>query len=150
MPDHERPLNARGLKTAPLMGHLAADRGFHFDAILCSPAKRAMQTAEIFAREARFTDKIEIIPSFYPGEPNDHIHHLSRQTNDLSGILIVGHNPGMQLLLKALTGKNETMPTATLAHIGLPIQRWNDLSLNSKAELIDIYRPKEIFKELNQ
>ncbi|MCW5958340.1 MAG: histidine phosphatase family protein, partial [Pyrinomonadaceae bacterium] len=44
--DFERPLNERGLRTAPFMGKLIVERGLSPAAIVSSPAKRARQTAE--------------------------------------------------------------------------------------------------------
>ena len=44
--DHERPLNKRGKKTAPQMGHLLRDQGLVPDLIVSSTAVRARSTAE--------------------------------------------------------------------------------------------------------
>ena len=46
--DHDRPLNARGLRDAPRMArHLAAD-GVTVERILASTALRARSTAEVY------------------------------------------------------------------------------------------------------
>ena len=46
--DFERPLNKRGLFTAPLVAQKLKIELPTPDLILCSPAKRAMQTADFF------------------------------------------------------------------------------------------------------
>lgn len=147
--DYDRPLNARGLKTAPLMGRLAKQKEFSFDAVLSSPARRAKQTAELFSKEAHFKGQIDFIKSFYPGDPETYIDVLSQQNNEYKNILIVGHNLGLENFVEQLIRKHETLPTAALAQIQLPAKRWKDLSAQPHGQLIAVFRPKEIFKELN-
>lgn len=143
--DFDRPLNPRGLKTAPLMGRLALEKKFSFDVILTSPAKRAKQTAELFAKEAHFHNKIEFVKSFYPGEPETYIDVLSRQNETYQNILVVGHNLALENLLEQLIRKHEPLPTAALAQIELPIERWKDVSIQSQGKLVNLFRPKELF-----
>ena len=53
LPDHDRPLNKRGKKTAPQMGRLLVERDLVPDLIVSSSAKRARKTAEAVAKAAR-------------------------------------------------------------------------------------------------
>ena len=62
--DFERPLNDRGLRTAPFMGKYMNEKGLAPSIILSSPAERAKQTA-LFVKDAgnfpcdlRFDDRI--------------------------------------------------------------------------------------------
>ena len=48
--DFDRPLNKKGKKTAPLMGHMIADQELVPDRIISSPAVRARQTVEAFVK----------------------------------------------------------------------------------------------------
>ena len=48
--DHDRPLNKRGKKTAPAMGHLILEKQLVPGLILSSTAVRARATAEAVAR----------------------------------------------------------------------------------------------------
>ncbi|MBL8013592.1 MAG: histidine phosphatase family protein [Candidatus Omnitrophica bacterium] len=144
--DFDRPLNSRGLKTAPLMGRLAFERKWSFDVILSSPAIRAKQTAELFAREAHFHNKLKFVKSFYPGEPQTYLEVLAQQDDTYQSILVVGHNLALENLLEHLVRKHEPLPTAALAQVELPIRQWTDLSIESQGRLITILKPKEILK----
>ena len=58
--------------------------------------------------------------------------------------MIVGHNPGLEQLIAHLTGEQEDLPTAALAQIALPIDRWRDLKKSTRGELLGFWRPKEL------
>lgn len=58
--------------------------------------------------------------------------------------MIVGHNPGLEDLVKQLTGEWQDMPTAALAQIVLPIDRWGDLDMSTRGALVGHWRPAEL------
>ena len=62
----DRPLNNRGLKTAPEMGKRLVDDGYQVDSIISSPAIRAITTAKIIAKEIGFSEQeIQQDPEIY-------------------------------------------------------------------------------------
>ncbi|HEY0406083.1 MAG TPA: hypothetical protein VGC89_10170, partial [Pyrinomonadaceae bacterium] len=68
---------------------------------------------------------------------------VSQLDESAKAALLVGHNPGFEELLAALTGADERMPTAALAHITLNIERWTEARQRS-GELVRLAKPKEI------
>ena len=148
--DHDRPLNARGLKTAPLMGQLMREKMLVPDAIFSSTALRAVTTAKLIAKSVGFEKNIQTIPNFYPGHPVGYIKTLNTQATHEKIVMVIGHNPGLELLLETLTGHKERLPTAALAHVQLPVEDWSQLTNKTKGSLICVFRPKEIFKELQE
>ena len=57
--------------------------------------------------------------------------------------LLSGHNPAIIELVELLTGMAESIPTCALAHIKLPIKKWEELQLETKYELVkDSGNPK--------
>jgi phosphohistidine phosphatase SixA len=58
--------------------------------------------------------------------------------------MIVGHNPGLEDLLAHVTGEREALPTAALARIALPIDRWPNLDASTRGTLVGLWRPKEL------
>ena len=146
--DYDRPLNDRGLKTAPLMGKLLLEKTIAPDAIFSSPAMRAITTAQLIAKSIGHKHVILTVEQFYPGTPGDYIEILSSKGKNYSTIMVVGHNPGLEDLLKILTGQSEHLPTGALSQIELPIFNWSELTAKIKGSLIKVFRPKEIFKEL--
>ena len=64
--------------------------------------------------------------------------------DNVATVMIVGHNPGLEELVARLTGEPETLPTAALAQIALPIDRWSDLNTSTSGTLVGLWRPKEL------
>ena len=63
---------------------------------------------------------------------------------DAETVMVVGHNPGLEALVGQLTGERHDFPTAALAQIDLPIDRWRDLDGSTRGTLVDLWRPKEL------
>jgi phosphohistidine phosphatase len=143
--DFERPLNERGLRAAPFMGALMREKNFAPDLILSSPARRAKETAETVKRAANFSAAIKFDERIYEASPHALVYLLAETGNEFSRVLLVGHNPGLEGLIKILTGKLEAMPTAALAEIELNVENWSEISTDC-GRLISLIRPKEEMK----
>src|SRR3990172_12140295 len=65
VPDHDRPLNKRGKKTAPQMGRLLSTEGLVPDLILSSTAVRARETAKAVAKDSSYKGPTELLDSLY-------------------------------------------------------------------------------------
>ncbi len=146
--DFDRPLNERGLKTAPLMGKIIFDNHFQPEIIVSSPAERAKQTAILIKENARIEGEIEFDRRIYEATPLQLFQTISETSEDKKSMMLVGHNPGLENLIKVLTGEIQAMPTAALAAINLNINNWNEISAEC-GELQTLLRPKEILKSLN-
>ena len=59
-------------------------------------------------------------------------------------VMIVGHNPGLEEVVALMTGEPHDFPTAALAQIALPIDRWRDLKDSTRGKLLGLWRPKEL------
>lgn len=145
IPDHDRPLNDRGLRDAPRVGVMLKEEALLPDVILSSTALRAKDTAHLVAQQCGLTKAIKLIPDFYPGTPTDYINTLKKLDDKIMRVMVVGHNPGLEELFATLTGARQVLDTATLAHLEIPIKKWKDLSIKIKAKPIQIWRPKENF-----
>lgn len=143
--DFDRPLNDRGLRTAPFMGELMASKQIRPDLVLSSPAKRAMQTAMLFKESAALNCPVEFSEKIYEATPLTLVGVVSELSDEYSSVLIVGHNPGMEGFIRYLTGRIEPMPTAALAMIELDTANWSDLT-GETGRLIAVYRPKDEMK----
>ena len=141
LPDHERPLNSRGRRAAETMSSFLKQEKVKPDLILSSSAVRARDTVDLMMRsvmrgiELRFDERIY-------GAPLDRLIEVVTQIDkEARSALIVGHNPGLEELLQALTGKTETMPTAALAKITFKTSDWNNII--EGGELHWVVRPKD-------
>ena len=145
--DHDRPLNKRGKRDAPRMGKLLQEQDLVPDQIISSTAKRARNTAKAVAKACHCEDRVELTPEFYHAGPGSYLAVLQNVPDDDQRVMVVGHNPGMEALVAHLTGRMETMPTAALAHIELPIERWEELDYEVQGELLNLWRPKALISE---
>lgn len=142
--DHDRPLNRRGKRDAPRMGRLLQDEGLIPDLILSSTAKRARKTVAGLLEGSGTSPEVQFTRDFYHAYPETFIAILSELDDKYEQVMVVGHNPGLEELLEVLTGDYERMPTAALAQVLLPIQRWVDLEEEPEGDLASVWRPKEL------
>jgi phosphohistidine phosphatase len=140
--DHERPLNKRGERDAPRMGERLRALPQPPQAILSSTAVRARATAAAVAEALMFEGEIELVASFYSEAPEAYFTALRRLPESVATTLVIAHNPGVEEIISLLTGDEETMSTAAVAHISLPIGAWSELTPEVEAKLEDVWRPE--------
>jgi phosphohistidine phosphatase len=141
--DFERPLNERGLDAAPLMGGVMKKNRFEPELILSSPAKRTEQTAALIKQSADIGGAIKFDERIYEASPARLLEVIAEQNEKIQSLMLVGHNPGLEGLIKFLTGKLEPMPTAALAVVDLETGKWSEVN-SAKGNLRTLIRPKEI------
>lgn len=111
--------------------------------ILSSPARRAEQTAALIKQSAGIGGAIQFDERIYEASPARLLEVISEQDEKIASVMLVGHNPGLEGLLKFLTGELQPMPTAALAIVDLEIDKWSGIN-SSKGNLRMLIRPKEI------
>jgi len=142
--DHDRPLNKRGQESAPRMGQLLYEEDLVPEVILCSTARRAVDTANLLAEACGFDGETIRSHTLYPGWPDDYLNLLRSLTDEIEIAMVIGHNPGLEALLELLTDESEHLPTAAIALIRLPISRWSDLKDETEGDLQAIWRPRSL------
>lgn len=125
MADFDRPLNKRGLEIVPFVGEKIYDNKFQIDLIISSPAKRAKQTAILLKETAQLKADIRYNEKIYEASPHRLLEIIAETEDDKNSIMLVGHNPGLEGLIRVLTGETRLMETAALAVIDLHIEEWN-------------------------
>lgn len=96
--DELRELSEKGKKQAKRAGKKLKDLDVKVDEIFSSPLKRAIQTAEIIAKEIGFKNEVKITELLNPlSNPNEILNHLNYLNKDK--ILIVGHQPFLGKML---------------------------------------------------
>ena len=142
--DYDRPLNKRGKLDAPHIGELIGKKALIPDLIVSSSAKRARQTANRVAQACGYQNEVRLEDDLYLAYPDVIIRTLKFLPDKLNLVMIVGHNPGVEELLRLLTGCEEAMSTAALAHIILPIRDWSEMNGQATGELVNLWYPKEL------
>ena len=131
--DHDRPLNKRGFRDSPRIADAIHDRGWSPDLILVSSSKRTLQT--LSGMSHRFGGiQSETRSEIYHATVNDLL--LVLEGMDKEGTtMVLGHNPGSEILVNHLSGEWHVMPTATAVLLVESGVKW---------KVQDVIRPKEI------
>ena len=142
--DRQRSLSKRGKKNAERMGELLKDEKISPDLILVSNANRARQTAELVIEAMKYRGDRCYLNRLYMAEVEVYAQEIVCLHDDVNALLIIGHNPALESLLQMMTGKIESLPTAAVAQLNLPIDAWKDFQMETQAELVNFWRPKEL------
>ncbi|MBV1687989.1 histidine phosphatase family protein [Novosphingobium sp. G106] len=155
--DFDRPLNARGLKGAAIMGKHIAGQPIYWERIVASPAVRVAQTIELGSQAARINPQVRWDRRIYLASSATLIDLLREQDGDPTTILMVGHNPGLEDLIFDLVPDDgssplrdiveEKFPTAAFAKLEIDIASWADLE-EASARLVLLTRPRDLDAEL--
>ena len=145
--DHERPLAPRGVREAELAGEWIRERLEQIDAVLCSSATRTRQTLERsgIAAPARFSGRI------YEATPGIVIEEINGVADDVTTLLVIGHEPVMSSLALGLADEvsangavaekiSAKYPTSAIAVLRSAVP-WEQLALGG-AELVDFHVPR--------
>jgi len=155
--DFDRPLNERGRKGAALMGRQIRDYGVRWNRVIASPAVRVAQTIELAAKSAGSTPPVIWDRRIYLASSATLMDLLREQEGDPAGIIMVGHNPGLEDLIFDLVPDDgssplrdiveEKFPTAAFAVLELDIGSWAQLE-EGTARLVHLTRPRDLDPEL--
>lgn len=115
--DYDRPLNDRGQRQAEAMGQFFQANNFQIDLILCSGALRTRETLELLLDHYDYQGEIEYQDEIYASSPSI-LEDLIDQA-DVETLLLIGHNPEIELLASSLSGEHLTMKTCQLAVIDM-------------------------------
>jgi phosphohistidine phosphatase len=142
--DHDRPLNKRGERDAPVMAERLQTAGIRPSLILSSPAVRAWRTAKILARQIGYpVEFLQREPGLYHAGVNKLLDIIAVQDDGFNNIVIVGHNPGLTDLANELEpGLTSNLPTAGFVTLRVETDDW-DLRRRGNVELMAYEYPKK-------
>ena len=149
--DFDRPLAKRGKKDAPAMGKWMNRHKVKIDYLISSPAERTRQTVHAIIKEINISKKdVHFDERVYLASVETLLQVLGECPGDAQKVMLVGHNPGLEDLLKhlvdesqlPLTASGKLLTTASLAHVSLP-QDWSRLGLHC-GKLISFTRPGDL------
>jgi phosphohistidine phosphatase len=103
MPDRDRPLNARGRRSAAVMRQAMRDLGLAPDVVLVSTARRTQETLEAL-EPWDDAPLIEAMDSLYLANLMQLTAALHGVAETVRSVLLIGHNPGLHDLAVSLAG----------------------------------------------
>lgn len=153
MDDFHRPLTDRGKRGAQRMGVWLLQNELTPDHIISSPAERASVTAEKLCKAmGQGTKDIHLDERVYRGSLGDLMAALSECPNNSGRVLLVGHNPGLEILLSHLARDphssakdGKRLKTAELARLEMP-DDWESLE-HGCGRMVSLTRSKDLPKK---
>ncbi|HWR00466.1 MAG TPA: histidine phosphatase family protein [Chlorobaculum sp.] len=126
--DFDRSLSDRGRLQAREISTRLFNKGVLPELIVTSPAKRALDTAGIFADHlgydpGKIVQKMEI----YQGGPDELVEIVQSFPEEYRNVMLFGHNPVITMFASWLAGKSmASMETCGVLRIDLEKKRWTD------------------------
>ncbi len=151
--DFDRPLNGRGQRAARRIGEYLRAEKIHFDHVVASPAIRVVETIEHMADGTGETIAPAWDKRVYLASAVSLLDVVQEADDRYDSLLLVGHNPGLEDLVLMLVPDSATdaardqieekFPTAAIAEISFPVDRWEDVRPNG-GSLSLFVRPRDL------
>jgi phosphohistidine phosphatase len=156
--DFDRVLAPRGRRDATALSGLIGRHGKHLglgqvplpEIALVSPAARTAVTAELASTGWATSPDVRLIPEFYAAEPEDVLDHLRELPDDITTVMVVGHNPTAHALALGLIAKTDKkghdvavrkgFPTCALGIYDFDVPHWSDVGSHT-AHLAGLFIP---------
>jgi phosphohistidine phosphatase len=149
--DHDRPLARRGRRAADALRQHLSSHGVAPDLILCSTARRTVETWERIAPGMADATRIEIDHRLYGADAADLRARLHEVEPGARRVMVIAHNPGVQDLVLELVGTGDERqrarmerkyPTGALATLAVA-GPWATIGAGV-AELVDFVEPRRL------
>lgn len=140
MSDHARPLDARGRKDAPRVASDLVHAGWEPQLALVSDAARTEETWAWMAERFRAFTPFSLVPSLYHGTVHDLRAVVRARVTTETTVLALGHNPGWEDALEALTGRRRALKTAEAALLAHR-RPWREAIERSDWQLVGLLGP---------
>jgi len=141
--DHERPLNKRGRRDAQRVGKRLTEIGWVPDLVMGSDSRRTQETWE--RMQKHFPDvRVSFARALYLGGPAELRTEVARVSADVRTVLVLGHNPGWEEAVKALSGREVEMTTANAVLLEGKGATWGEALRRGRWSVVGVVRPKEL------
>ncbi|MBV8094375.1 MAG: histidine phosphatase family protein [Acetobacteraceae bacterium] len=153
LPDHARPLNARGRRSAAAMRRAMRELALTPEIVLVSSARRALQTLEALEPWDE-TPLIEPMDTLYLATAPQMLRILQSVAETARSVMIIGHNPGIHDLAIVLADARKTdadkiasrvaerYPTGALAEFSV-VRPWWQVG-EGGARLVRFVAPRDL------
>jgi phosphohistidine phosphatase len=142
--DGMRPLSDSGKYDVYKMSKFLKNNKLIPSLIISSSAKRAKDTSNLLAESIGYNKDILLSELLYKTNAKHYINVISKISNNINMVLLIGHNPILENLIELITNELIMMETCSLVHILLPITTWREIKKNPKGKLIKLITIKEL------
>jgi phosphohistidine phosphatase len=150
--DFSRPLNEQGWQASRRVGRELALRRFRFDLVLASPAIRVRETIQGIAEDAGLNAPIQFDERLYLATCELLVEILRGLPEAVHSPLLVGHNPGLQQLVLALSNEDDDslrcqiskkLPTGGFALVEVRADRWAEVE-RTGGRIVELISPRDL------
>ncbi|QDV22442.1 SixA phosphatase family protein [Aureliella helgolandensis] len=142
--DHDRPLNPRGRRAAPLMAGQLLSHGISVDIILASSAVRVQQTLELLQESWATETAVSTERDLYLATPAELKQHVDALHDTWQSAMIIGHNPGLSLFASMLCDDDVELPTAAVVILQSAADSWHSSLTQQPWHLVDYWKPRDL------
>lgn len=121
--DVKRPIDKEGKQQCILVGSYLNALRVHFDLIISSPLKRALQTAALIGNETGYESGIQIATQLAPAAGQEDFNELIASLQGHENVLLVGHNPNLAQFLGSLIGGSVIGSAAGAVRTGIRLRK---------------------------
>ncbi len=146
--DFDRKLTSRGKEDAAIISEQLKQKQIFPDYFISSPAKRARQTTNIFAKTLEFPrEKIEEQKFLYDGyTTSEFLDYISLLDNNYKTVIVVAHNPDIAMLASNISDEDfYHFPTSATVVIDFDTDMWE--RLDPREGKVHLFLYPRIFKE---
>ena len=140
--DHERPLNGRGLREAPLLAEQLRHSG-HLPTLLISSDARRTEETTLLMEATLGNPTIQYSHSLYLGGLSDIRHAVVSHGADNQSIMVLGHNPGFSHAASMLSGTGIELKTACAAVLRTNCEDFETAFTSKDFELVQLYEGRQ-------
>jgi len=142
--DVDHPLNHHGRHQISETADRFVSLSIRPDLLISSPAKRAIETAEIYAKKIGVSsESIRIEEDIFEAERAEILQVVHALDDATQTVVLFGHHPAVTKLLHHLADSEiEKMPLGSFVVLELSAENWRTVSFK-KGRLVEYVEPKE-------
>lgn len=142
MSDWDRPLSERGRNDREIMAAALQAHKWLPDAVLCSSARRTVETLTAFLPVCNPQHvAVTITRDLYNATEQTLLRSIQNITEDAACVLVIAHNPGLTYLANTMSDVTiDNLPTSGLFAIEFPVASWR--AIDSPGRMVAFWSPK--------
>lgn len=132
--DFERQLSAVGEQESAIMSQRLLNYGAVTpELILCSPARRTIQTGKIFSEnKVLLFSNIQPENMIYEASIGTLLSLINHIENKYRSVALIGHNPGLSEIIEYLSDSFVgNIPTSGIVHLKFDVEDWASIEAGS-------------------
>jgi phosphohistidine phosphatase len=154
--DHDRKLSSRGIKNAAMLRKFLRTRRIQFDVAFISTSERTRSTYKAISKIQNLVKNEIFLKELYDGGIEVYLQNLHKLPDSMDKVLIIGHNPELELLANQLLGIKTTenqssiftkFSTSALLAVQFQTEEWIKIPSESNGTISLFWTPQKIDKK---